>query len=299
MAPEHTAPLQETKQHGSVLFPFNIYPCTIPLDFPSVSLHWHKSMELIYVKKGRGEVQVGTQLFTAEAGDIFILPPSTLHALRELPGSVMEYENLIFDPVFLGSGTADICAQQYLIPLAAGRLPLPRHLREGQPGYAGAAACLTEAEALCRERMTGYELEVRAVMLRFLFLLMQVRMPPVPPEHPDTQRLKDVLRRVETDYAQPLSVADIARYCGCSSSHFMRWFKQMTGTSFISYLNERRLAAAAELLRHGSDTVLAVSQAAGFETLSNFNRQFKARYGVTPREYRRHETPCPPHGPSD
>ena len=32
---------QETKRHGSRLFPFNIYPCTIPLDFPSVVLHWH------------------------------------------------------------------------------------------------------------------------------------------------------------------------------------------------------------------------------------------------------------------
>ena len=45
---------QETKQHGSRLFPFNIYPCTIPLDFPAVPLHWHKEMELIYIKKGKG-----------------------------------------------------------------------------------------------------------------------------------------------------------------------------------------------------------------------------------------------------
>ncbi|MCD8022585.1 MAG: AraC family transcriptional regulator, partial [Lachnospiraceae bacterium] len=47
---------QETKKHGSTLFPFNIYPCTIPRDFPSVALHWQKSMELIYIKKGRGIV---------------------------------------------------------------------------------------------------------------------------------------------------------------------------------------------------------------------------------------------------
>ena len=47
---QNSAEYQETKQHGSRLFPFNIYPCTIPLDFPVVSLHWHKEMELIYVK---------------------------------------------------------------------------------------------------------------------------------------------------------------------------------------------------------------------------------------------------------
>ena len=46
-----TTDYQEKKQHGSRLFPFNIYPCTIPLDFPVVPLHWHKEMELIYIKK--------------------------------------------------------------------------------------------------------------------------------------------------------------------------------------------------------------------------------------------------------
>ena len=53
MSFEKTQAFQEKKQHGSVLYPFNIYLCTIPLDFPSVSLHWQKSMEIIYIKKGR------------------------------------------------------------------------------------------------------------------------------------------------------------------------------------------------------------------------------------------------------
>ena len=77
--------------------------------------------------------------------------------------------------------------------------------------------------------------------------------------------------------------------CQCSPSHFMRWFKQMTGSSFISYLNERRLAAAAERLRQSEDSILSIAEAVGFETLSNFNQQFKKRYGVTPRDYRRGE----------
>ena len=60
----------------------------------------------------------------------------------------------------------------------------------------------------------------------------------------------------------------------------------MTGVSFTAYVNERKLAWAAEKLRQTEDKILAVSQEAGFLNLSNFNRQFKKRYGVTPREYR-------------
>ena len=46
----------EIKKHAGRDFPFNIYPCTIPLDFRQVPVHWHEEMELIAVKKGRGTV---------------------------------------------------------------------------------------------------------------------------------------------------------------------------------------------------------------------------------------------------
>ena len=74
--------LQETKQHGAVRFPFNIYPCTIPGDFPQVALHWQDSMELVFAKKGRGIVQAGLTSYTAAAGDIYVFAPGVLHALR-------------------------------------------------------------------------------------------------------------------------------------------------------------------------------------------------------------------------
>ena len=60
----------------------------------------------------------------------------------------------------------------------------------------------------------------------------------------------------------------------------------MTGSSFVAYLNEYRLAEAAKRLRGSEEKVLTISQEVGFESLSNFNHQFKLRYGLTPREYR-------------
>ena len=45
--------------------------------------------------------------------------------------------------------------------------------------------------------------------------------------------------------------------------------------------------AAAEALRATDDTVLAVAERTGFRNLSYFNRAFKARFGMTPKEYRR------------
>lgn len=278
---------REKKKHGSALFPFNLYPCTIPLDFPSVSLHWQESAEVIFIKKGTGQVQLGMEIFSANPGDIFFIPPGTLHALRGIGGKRMEYENLIFEVDFLGGGAADVCAGKYLVPLAAGRLVPAVSLTSGCEGYHEALDCLQETEALCEKRTVGYELGVKAEMLRLIFLLVRLYPEPVQGDSPDTERLKRVLYQIEKGYREPLSVAMTAQSLGWSSSHFMRWFKQMTGSSFIAYLNERRLAAAAEALRKSDDKILVIAESAGFQNLSNFNRQFKARYGVTPKEYRR------------
>ena len=79
---------------------------------------------------------------------------------------------------------------------------------------------------------------------------------------------------------------DAAEACGCSQSHFMRWFKKMTGQGFTAYLNDHRLNLAAELLRITDATVLDIAGRVGFDNLSYFNRLFKRRYGMTPREYR-------------
>ncbi len=286
MEKENSQKYQEKKQHGSKLFPFNIYPCTIPLDFPSVSLHWHKDMELIYVKKGKGEIQMETTLFLGKPGDIFVVPPGTLHALRKAKGFSMEYENIIFEMDFLGAGAADLCAGEFLVPLAAGKLLPPVCVQEQDEEYAALKQCLSQMEDLCESKEKGYELGVKAAVLQMIFLLIRKYPRVKEVSSPDRERLKEVLKQIERNISENLTVTEMAEFCGWSDSHFMRWFKKMTGLSFISYVNERRLAAAAEALRKSDDKILGISQEAGFANLSNFNRQFKSRYGMTPKEYR-------------
>ena len=57
----------ETKAHADPLFPYNTYLCSIPLDFNAVPLHWHPYMEIIYIKKGKGNVTLD---FTTQKKEI-------------------------------------------------------------------------------------------------------------------------------------------------------------------------------------------------------------------------------------
>ena len=283
---ENPSFLQETKQHGAVRFPFNIYPCTIPGDFPQVALHWQDSMELVFVKRGSGLVQMGTAAYPAHTGDIFVFSPGTLHALRQKEGCSMEYENIIFDLELLG-GAGDLCAEKYLLPLQSGRLSLTQRLTPDEPSYARAAACLRETEDVNRAKEPGYELFIKGALLRFLALLIAQGKNLPPMETADSRRLKKILQWVADHYGEEVHISDAAQLVPCSESHFMRWFRQMTGQSFIAFLKEYRLNAAAEALHTTDDTVLSIASRCGFENLSYFNRAFKAHFGLTPREHRK------------
>ena len=280
-----TASLQENKRHGEKWFPFDIYPCTIPKDFPQVALHWQNSVELVFVKKGMGTVQVGLESMTAMAGDIFVFAPGVLHGLGQIPGETMEYENIFFEVDLLG-GSGDLCYRRYLLPLQSGRLSLPHRLTQGHPCYCAVLECLCRLETVNRDRVLGYELQIKGLLLCLLSVLVAQSDGLPPSENADTRRLKTVLQYVTAHFADNLPVAEVAAVCQCSSSHFMRWFKQMTGQRFTEYLNIYRLNAAAEALRTTDDTVLTVAERCGFKNLSYFNRAFKASFGLTPREYR-------------
>lgn len=278
----------ETKKHTDLMFPYNVYPCTIPDDFPSVSLHWQDTMEIIYIKKGRGTAQADLSVFDVQAGDIILAPPGHLHGLRHIHGIRMEYENIIFDMTFLGSGVIDLCSQKYLIPLLRNELKLPVYISPKDACYEQISACLDNADMLCDRRPAGYELEVKADMMKLFSILFRMADPAdqVHPVPANIDRLKSILIFIEENFQRPLTVEEAADVCGYSASHFMRWFRQVTGTSFIRYLNQFRLEKAFLELKNTDKTVLEISHETGFDNLSNFNRLFKKQFQMTPRELR-------------
>ena len=103
---------QETKSHGHENFPFNIYLCSIPLDFTLVPAHWHNDMEIIYIKKGNGRISVDLVPYEVSQGDIIVVLPGQLHAIYQCFDASMEYENIIFQLSMLMAPQGDLCREE-------------------------------------------------------------------------------------------------------------------------------------------------------------------------------------------
>ena len=86
---------------------------------------------------------------------------------------------------------------------------------------------------------------------------------------------------------EELSLTKIAKAVNMNANHLSENFKQVTGINFVEYVARTRFVTACDLLRHCNMRVSEIAFAAGFQSLSQFNRVFKKFSGKSPTQYRR------------
>lgn len=97
-------------------------------------------------------------------------------------------------------------------------------------------------------------------------------------------RISRVLRRIHSDYAQGLDVKLLASEAGLSIPAFHAHFKTVTATSPIQYIKSVQLHQARLLMIRDDLTAAAAGARVGYESASQFNREFKRFFGRSPGE---------------
>lgn len=93
-----------------------------------------------------------------------------------------------------------------------------------------------------------------------------------------------VLKRIETKYTENLNVEQLAAEANMSVSAFHHNFKSVTSTSPLQYLKTYRLHKARMMIIHDGMKASAAAMRVGYESASQFSREFKRYFGVTPGE---------------
>jgi AraC family transcriptional regulator len=100
-------------------------------------------------------------------------------------------------------------------------------------------------------------------------------------------------RIIESHYAQPLKVSQLAKEVGLSVSHFHLAFQSIVGESVMQHILRIRLEHAASLLTYSSWQAGDIGFACGFQSAANFSRSFKHHFGVSPQQFRNDENTLP------
>lgn len=254
-------------------------------------LHAHDLIELTWIEAGRGLRFVGDSVEPYAEGDLVLIAPRVPHLWRSsgAQGGPVRATVLQLQPRSELLALPEWQAGPGLLlqrPARAWRIEPP--LRDE---LVSRLAAMPERESLVQ---LG---EALALLGRIAQALAQTvaggvrpigaaAVPGRPPDPEAPRRIDAVLAWIHRNLQGDLRVDDAARILHVTPAAFSRAFKRGVGKPFSVYVNDVRVAAACLRLARSDRPVAEIAQHTGFATLSNFNRHFRARTGLSPRQYR-------------
>lgn len=281
---------RELTVHGSASFPVGIY--YDDLSALEVPWHWHDEMEAVFVEKGETLVAAGAEKFVLGAGQGFFINAGVPHAAWQHGTEPCFYHSLVFHPRLIGGGIDSVFWQNYLRPLIAS--PLKNVAFDGgEPWHAAALAAVEAAWQAGANGARGFEFRLRTALSELVLQLTEHlparRSRVTEKAQRESERIKQMLRCIEENYASELSTAAIAASAMISESECLRCFRDTIGMPPIKYLKLYRVQKAAELLGATDERIAEIGALCGFQDTSYFTKTFRELKGMTPGEYRRRQ----------
>jgi AraC-like DNA-binding protein len=249
-----------------------------------LSEHYHDCHQLIYVVRGELEVTVGHERYAVRDGSLLILSRFESHAIRVVSRDCERYA-LSVSPDAAPHGNTE---QDALSSVLVNRSSAFRHVVDMGRRAAHFEALLQMLTAEFRSRSPMRE-EMLALYLQQILIELCRQVPQLLTEKESDSMVlvRRLQSRMESDYAESFTLADLAAEMHVSPSHLSHLFKRVTGYAPMEYLAACRLSVAKRLLCTTASPVREIVERCGFTDESNFCRTFRQLTGMTPTEFRR------------
>ena len=246
--------------------------------------HFHEFDKLVLLLSGRVDYTVENVTYSLQPWDVLLVRHHAIH--RALIDKSVPYDRVIvyldrrfFERSLPGAGLMD-CFEwadksgQYL-------------LAPNEEQKKALASALTAYEAVSSDTELGAQILRDSCLIQFLVYVNRLSVSSsAAPDAPQDPKIAQVLSYINENLARELTVEALAERVYLSRYHFMRLFKQQTGTTVHAYVRQKRLLAAARLIREGLPAGQAAAEC-GFNDYSVFSRAFRESFGISPSQLKK------------
>ena len=259
-----------------------------------VRMNRHDYLELVYIYSGEPSFQILDRFYTLGGGDLLLIGNTLYHRqLARTDGVKDRVVILIFKPELIRTASDNGDGIEYLMPFYSQNSEFPHVIPAETTVPARIFELIKEMVAEFPATTNRARLAVKTYLKMALVLIVNHYADYLGTQktfHNKEQafkRLRPLFDWIDHHYADPITVDDAAKICAMSTSYFMRFFKQVTGQSFLSYLNHFRIAKAQVLLATTDKSISEIGQEIGFCDQSYFGMVFRKLVHTTPLCYRR------------
>jgi AraC-like DNA-binding protein len=251
--------------------------------------HSHTFYEMLCCRNTCGaEYLVGSERYKLQKGDIIFIPPGISHRPL-LPDKLNEpyiRDVLWISEEFmqnLNCTTPDLITEDFQQPFL---------FRTAGTEWAYICDLFRQGVREAEKSQFGWNTVITATTTTILVHLIRagldIHTKPMAAEKPEL--LDQLLAYIESHMGQNITLAETARHFFISESTVSQTFRKKMGISFYQCVTQKRLIASKALIEQNI-ALEAVAEQVGFNDYSSFYRAFKQEFGISPRQYRKMQTP--------
>lgn len=266
----------------------------------SLSTHFHDYYQIWYVSKGEFVHTLGNRQYRIRKGDLFLVPPFTLHRVQAFEEEV-EILGCEFMPSFINERFGDPSGERrffdanYLKHFSQSDCTPHSQIAFDVVTDGRIRGLLQDMLGEYEERTPFFEIVLKASLLQLLSILIrQVNGELVKAGFQKIERYRDTMNKVveyiERNAHEDIKLEHICAISNMSKPTICRLFKEWTGKTFNRYLVDLRISNALVLLQRPSLSITDVCYATGFNELAYFCRIFKKYTGISPNQFRKQVT---------
>lgn len=250
-----------------------VYSCGLQRCRPSHS--WGPAVRdhylIHYIVRGKGRFTSGGKKWELQAGDAFLIQPSTIVSYEADLTYPWEYDWVGFN----GSDAKHLLRQTGLLDMEPVFHCPPEnrfHMLLADIIAVSGSSCSAEAR-------------MESGLLRFLAELMDTFGTHVPSSDNSYSYVQKAIQFIDRNYAGSIDIEKIAQSAGVSRSHLYRLFMAYINMPPNEYLTRYRINKAAAFLKDGGLTVGEAAYSSGFADQLYFSRVFKKYMGMPPSKF--------------
>lgn len=236
-------------------------------------VHWHEFYELEVILDGDGVYNIDGVNYPIRRGSMFLMNTGSLHHVN------FKKQTKVISIMF----TSSMCDLNYLISLFFNRSHIYIELTGDEIVFF--CSLIRELIAYTKNQEnteTLYSTHIVNTILGKICNISKVKSL-VNAEVP----LQRAIVYIQNNFTKNITLSEVAEVSNYSVNYFSNKFKSYMGTSFKQYVLDLRFSFAQYLLKNTELSVTEICYKCGFNEFTNFMYQFKNKFGVTPKNYRK------------
>lgn len=250
-----------------------------------IGLHSYNNWELSYVLTGSGTRTIGEHTEPFRSGEIILIPPNIPHVWRFTPDDTDADGYIANISVYFDTPALESLG--ILIPELSGVMGRVEQL-DHAVSYTGEK--LNAIQQLMFSMRGKTPVDRVPLMMELLIEISDVADSIYAGKRSCLTRTERRLEAVRVycacNYSRQITLDEISRHVGMNKSAFCTFMRNNTDSSFSEYLNDIRLEKARTMLFNTDHSISGIAVDCGFQNVTYFNRLFKKRFNLTPKEIR-------------